>query len=474
MEQKAQKASSSIFTSKVSRFIDEKTDDQQMHLGPGSYDSHIQSSIQIKRQSKPQQRKAPGNIQWVKVNTAPSIPTRMEAQGYNEGAHGELIKQKNIDVNSHTGANSDLPGPGEYELGDIGEQKNVAICSSFKSKTKREVFKVKHEIPGPGAYEHQQLESKDEEDLFKNSSVFASKTTRGSWMKGANHKTPGPGYYSYETDFKKQVVPDKVQNFGSSITRPCDQPLLTSAMPGPGHYGKEEQFVKRRYMPGTHGPFDSTTRRFATRGEVPLPGPGAYLSNESQIFKQVKQKAKLSGSYGVFGTTSKRLKNQISTVPGPGAYNAEPCERVGIVRRSDKRMAPFASKTKRKSIIVSSDVPPPGTYELKPEWVKDSNKKNLPANRFMDPTADVFISRAPKDSGSFLQQAIRKSQNEPGPGAYNLSTSPLHQMANTEDKGFGTVRRFIESERSDSGIGPGQYTVYSEPLVKRSFNVTIM
>lgn len=95
------------------------------------------------------------------------------------------------------------------------------------------------------------------------------------------------------------------------------------------------------------------------------------------------EKAKL-GSYGVFGSTSRRFSKPKNTNPnlGPGTYNPQPMDKYKI-RKRDPRDAVFQSRTKRAQHIPDKQVPPPGAYNIESPWEKKSSSPSGTSVRFL-------------------------------------------------------------------------------------------
>lgn len=353
----------------------------------------------------------------------------------------------------------------------------------FKSTLKREIFKeeTKKQTPAPGQYTTGPTAEEIQDDMldpFKRTAVFMSTTGRAPWYDLPSKNNPAPGNYAYETTFKKHFVPDKMQNFGSTSLRSFDMPkhviLQQNFTPGPGTYIDPQTNVQQQAPPAVHGPFLSTTDRFMEKEpELTNLGPGVYdKAIDSELVRELKRKQKLAGTYGVFGTTSKRFIKQKTTMPGPGAYTMPTPKEP--VRKNDKRSGVFASVTRRETIQPKQhdEVPPVGIYDVKMEpWVKE--KKVFAKNKFADPKADhIFMSSVPLHSGGFVEHAVKLSKNTPGPGSYQPREGKPIKSAPAQSLSISP--RFKDAPKSTLVVpGPGKYT-FNEQMVKRTFNVSFM
>lgn len=112
--------------------------------GPGSYvepNGWVKKSPHFKAPA-PSQR-----VLFVRVPSAPSIPTSHQTFGYEEGDGGVLVMQKPADP-IHTGRDGDTVGPGSYDPSPTGRKKATAWATS---KTRRGL-EFKSLSPGPAAY----------------------------------------------------------------------------------------------------------------------------------------------------------------------------------------------------------------------------------------------------------------------------------------------------------------------------------
>jgi hypothetical protein len=384
---------------------------------------------------------------------------------------GELVRQK-PGILGYSGTQSDSAGPGEYNLSDTGQNGKQQPVSMFKSKSKREAFNAPKQTPGPGQYNIERAEQNvllaHAKPAKSETSVFCSTSSRSTNWVNKKEQTPGPGEYGYESSFKTQQVPDRLQNFGSTSLRPFSIPSEitfagSKSTPGPGAYNPAHS-APATALPVVRKPFSSTTDRF-TDVQNPMPGPGSYDKQlvHASFTTELASKTKI-GSYGVFGSTSRRFAIQKPRAPGPGQYTVP--NKQTEVRRNDYRNANFASQVKRELTTAKVDklaAPPVGTYEVKSEWVK---KK--PATNSLQET---FVTRSPRFKSDDRNVYV------PGPGQYDHDTF----LATKKQKSFAFTESVLPKSNRFVGVGdskeqvpgPGTYDSNLHGMNKRSYNITV-
>eukprot|EP00698_Gefionella_okellyi_P000642 TRINITY_DN10568_c0_g1_i1.p1 TRINITY_DN10568_c0_g1~~TRINITY_DN10568_c0_g1_i1.p1 ORF type:complete len:513 (-),score=80.82 TRINITY_DN10568_c0_g1_i1:813-2351(-) len=431
---------STAFKSRSERF---KQYENEMP-GPGTYDL---SQPWLKASSAP----APANdrsLTWVRIATVPSIPAPQQSYGYEDGPSGELVQQK-APVQGYTGKPSDLIGPGGYNPTDKLLHKAAPTISWARSRTLQRDRKPLNPNPGPGTYEVAgRLRVREP---HKPSAAFASRDARlNQKVPEVDEITPGPGAYRLPDPFYRDRVPNNLQFFGSTQKRLLDN---KSSNPGPGAYDDPRSAIKaqKKFTLADHGAFDTTAPRFTEANVMAeLPGPGAYDPAIKRAFT-ADQRKKASGP---FGTTSSRFIESSSLAPGPGAYESGPVAAATPVAEWQRKQksAAFASTTSRLADVPADDRPAPGAYDVIGPVLKPSfNKK-----------------------GGLLSKSKRSTLGDgslgPGPGAYT-PVDTLSPTVGAKSSAFASnERRFKEHHHFTPG--PGAYTT-QQPLLKRSFNVTI-
>ncbi|KAJ9459765.1 hypothetical protein DIPPA_11428 [Diplonema papillatum] len=477
---------SSQFTSRTTRMATKHS----LTPGPGSYVSHEpweagkgQGGSALAKHPSQQQKP----VQWVKVATAPSIPATNQSYGYEEGAAGELI-QGRPPVSGHSGRGTDTVGPAEYYPSDsVATHTHRGALNFGKSRLPRNSHDVPKDTaarPGPGAYEvgstFSPTVNADDDGQTKPTSAFAS-TTERQFIDYRQAALPGPGTYPTRSSFKSKAAAmgapgENWQAFGLTVSNKPPRPV--DPQPGPGEYEAGFSSFEQK-LPPTVGPsqtpFASTSTRFSAPAttDKQTPGPGYYTDGtttatalSSTVHKRV------SGRYGVFGTTSQRFPVQkISKALGPGAYDPKLDIKPQEIRRRDLRQAVFVSQVDRMPKQRNSGNPGVGEYNSLPP--------------------------AARPPGGFVPIELRfkpsRPSGVPGPGEYTMEHGTvgskmlgipvitkhgLQRVQHGATDKAGNKRtigdkavRFPSSRRAVEP-GPGQYDVRGS-LIKRTFNITI-
>jgi len=308
-------------------------------------------------------------------------------------------------------------------------------------------------------------------------------------------------------------VPENLQAFGSTQKRLASDAITPNerqryAQPGPGAYEERRTDFHGKGKPGAggvagvaagggaggsgdkgHSGFNSSTVRFTALSKSGKPGPGAYDELDQHSFVADLQR-KTHGRHGVFGSTTRRFHSlKQDPVPGAGSYNPAGAGAAGggADERDEGPSSAFASGVQRftKSAPTrvttkvgkqKDTVPPPWQYNPAPmnQWATGGKQNAKPNENFMS-----TVERFPVGE---LSGGVRIKQ-VPGPGQYipkhpnegfRKQQTTLESFGTKEGR-FGTAQRGIFSGGAPTP-GPGQYesTVeLSDPLVKRSFNITI-
>ena len=498
-------ASSNAFRSRTKRFNRKHGSDTP---GPGAYTAQgsFKASGVDRRASQQQQQQdmsvtnAPP-VTWVRVTSAPSIPTRGQSYGYEEGKFGELIMQKGP-KDGYSGRPGDVVGPGAYKASD--KLKKTKLPTDWaRSRSQRTDFTKRGaglDIPGPGAYGGPTSSEANGFNINefepKGTSSFISKSKRGGANKTKKAaKAPGPGQYRPRDHFKRTPVPESMQFFGSTSRRFRDRPTAKSAGPGPGSYdtvnrGKRKNVIPlaAAYQLPTSVGFASTSSRFSAsdnRDAKYNPAPGEYT--QSSMAAELDKK--LVSRTGVFGSTTKRFAHGMTSgsgsgkSPGPGSYtitknlgeestfllgdpNGGSSIGSGSVAgrprntRFVNQSSSFASSSKRGAALKGDDVPPPGSYNVPSDWSASALKKGGRKGVL----------------GSGSERFNRKAMGEGGvgPGAYHTNQGFVKAAENPKNVMVSTEKRF-KPKRTQQVPGPGAYDtefLYGN-LNKRTFNMTI-
>jgi hypothetical protein len=414
--------------------------------GPGAYAPEV-----VREPVPPVQSKklhSASGINWVKVATAPSIPSHVQSYGYQEGPRGELV-QLPLPVQGYTGAGEDKPGPGHYNPSDKLFRPSKRVISIGKVSGRKE--QTPSAVPGPGTYDADATKSSEvfHGGIMANRplSMFASTTTRKPLM--VTMYGPGPGAYKPASTFTSlrehlAVNPESYHAFGSSDMRPRGDPPAGLPNLGPGAYDAAVLADSKE----KHGSaaFVSKAERFAASNpSLEARGPGTYESDATSLVTAVSKK--LKGRFGVFGTTSSRFEApREETRPTPASYDPRDTNPAEL-RRKDKRSPAFRPSGVRED--PTHKLQGANTfYEAKKDWPKPTTQSTH------------FVSSVPRF-------APTTKDFVPGPGKYAVPSA-----IGTAPGGAG----WSKSARFDNGAtdvpGPGHYNVHSS-MHKKTFNITI-
>mmetsp|Transcript_28464 Transcript_28464/g.37212 ORF Transcript_28464/g.37212 Transcript_28464/m.37212 type:complete len:594 (+) Transcript_28464:173-1954(+) len=498
----------SSFHSKTDRFHHKA--DAQFTPGPGSYamgDSFSNAKGGGKFRSLNEQQQG---LMWMRVPTAPSIPTKMQSYGYEEGGdHGELVMQKPA-AKGYSGLKGDVAGPGAYSANENPIKKAVRAVDFSKGARRPDVLKMSLAAPtnpGPGDYNlgagmggqyssdvyvgnmPEPMASLEPKTKAK-SSVFKSTTNRAPVVRRPKDKTPGPGDYDVIDTHEvfSKMYKQKEQSFGSTVARFREGPRQAQRMygnPGPGAYETAfKKKVRRRAQMGPNAPisFNSTAPRMVvskSTEQMMNAAPGSY--NHKGMVDDVQKK--LRSRTGAFGSTQKRFTepNQEEDRPGPGDYRTE--GRLGVsapgagsgggygrMRHATPTGGPYQQSENRvqmSSMFASEErrfieplekakalVPPPGAYEKVDQW-----------------TTNVL----PMGKGSDRFNALKQSYDTGiGPGSYETRRKPSVKGTGNTNVMSKAPARFKPQGKPTKIPGPGQYkTEHSTSLIKKTFNIAV-
>jgi len=454
-------------------------------------------------------------ISQPKAAGPPSIPVTEQSFGYEEVGDGELRMQQPPNggytgVSGHRSA-----GPGEYEPTKSAVlTKPTSVQPSFgNSRVMRAVFAEGTDTPGPGTYAAERADTRR-----KASSIFLSRVPLAHQKLIDPEKlVPGPGSYAAQSSITTKAVPENLQAFGSTQKRLASDAMTPAerqrvAQPGPGAYEERRNmsgcssstsaggsavavlataggtFNASPDSTGRSG-FNSSTVRFTPIAKGGKPGPGQYDANDQQSFVAALGR-KTYGRNGVFGSTTRRFHAlKQDPVPGAGSYNPV-LAGTNEAERDEGPSSAFASGvqrfTKSAPTRISSklgrdkdSVPPPWQYNPRSDnvWEAVPAHKGVSAGRHNR----TFLSSVERFPAGELGGGNRIPQG-PGPGQY----APKHptegfRKQQTTAMCFGTKEGRFDGPRGVfSGVaptpGPGQYesnVELTDPMVKRSFNITI-
>lgn len=478
------RASSASFISRVDRSALSRRPASAQVPGPGSYRT---SNSWIKKRSKPRkQKQASQAVQWVKVTSAPSIPTTKESYGYEKNREGDLVLQP-PPTQGFTGRGISSAGPGDYEphkpfgleaRGTNFHRSRVHRNNGTRSKGKSKARKATSSGSslGPGQYNadaYSNLSSAVEKQSNKSSSAFVSKIDR--LPKQAAPLVPGPGHYDLGSAFNRaleQGEPD-YQFFGSKTERTQTSKLSKNSTPGPGSYGGAvvKEYLQDNDRPATAG-FQSTSGRFTRPKTASELGPGQYDTQPNISYELSK---KVFGRNSSFGATEQRFNQpKLQTeVPPVGTYQ----ERKLV--RPVKQNSVFQSSSVRMSRSEKKNGPSPGSYDAPTTF--DNRDPELARSS----AAFKSTSRKVRSVG---KAKPRVDASKVGPGSYEAKDKLRNQtdIYKGNDASFRSSNPRMGGQKKEHKIpsynsstievpGPGSYDGenVNAGLVKGSFNITV-
>lgn len=251
--------------------------------------------------------------------------------------------------------------------------------------------------------------------MFKYSHVPAYSFGK-SGKPDCNVNIPGPGAYDPQ---KADHMIRKVDQTSVKIKMGRDYNNKGVNQVGPGQYDPKNDNWKPMLGKFTH----------AERGrqsDNKVPGPGMY------DFESTEDKLKNERTNVVFGKAIRGRADQ-EQGPGPGTY--ECTETPARVERYRAQSGYKWDKSQREGMYRKSEVPGPGAYEAKPEYVLETTGKSYSLGKGSRkcPVLGVGI---------------------PGPGAYDLN-----EMALSSNIKFGKKQRMNLDLVKGNEPGPGQYNV---------------
>mmetsp|Transcript_6004 Transcript_6004/g.18961 ORF Transcript_6004/g.18961 Transcript_6004/m.18961 type:complete len:539 (-) Transcript_6004:7-1623(-) len=454
------------FASRQQRIpLDRATVEAQNLPGPGSYTGSVVQPPK-RGSARPASGKAmhaAAGINWVKVATAPSIPTVQQSYGYEEGPSGALVLQSGP-YKGHTGVGGDVPGPGEYAPNDKPTRHNRNATNFGASVGGRHspVPRDADKRPGPGSYDFATCGTSD---AFRGgvmaqrqTSSFASTSKRAPPAR--TQEGPGPGSYRTPSTFaplKEYLAthPESFASFGRTLAEGRPQRPDDAGVPGPGDYDPRvptdvtaHNSVRKKGL----SVLTSKAPRFAASApsHAEGPGPGSYAVADNTMVAKLGHK--INGRFGAFGSTAGRFAPDASaksTAGDPGAYNPparlpNPAE----ARRRDNRSSAFRSTAKRSELAA------PTTSATAYYAPQEPSKPTT--------TSRAFISNQPRF-------AEARSSDVPGPGQYDPALPTRKAPAGGPD--MPKAPRF-EATRVDGNPGPGSYET-TPSMMRRTFNISV-
>ena len=442
-------------------------------------------------------------VRWERVPTAPSIPTRKQCFGYEEGPDGELVLQRMVNHGYGGMTHEDSAGPADYRpnvsvtkpMGRVVDFAKTGGHSTFDARPAEAGYlgqEQAYHAPRPGQLAPSKPDPRavgadtsggapTRDGAPRKSAVFSSAVGRTRIDVGDKLQadaTPGPGTYYRPIPAFRRSIAQLPSTFGSNAPRFEDELRTMSASkaaPGPGQYlGTESTWDKRqraraRHLGPKHGgrapgappprgggiAFDSTSTRFDGRGlggrsataAGASIGPGSY--DHPGLAEDVGKR--LTSRTGAFGTSTRRFASQPGeatrlAMPGPGEYDDE---FAGTASQSTLRTPSLSTPGRTPGRGARVTGPALSTYRNKPRPKPTRGVGSVkPSSYFASDTSRTSLAdtRPARDA-------------VPPPGAYELKTE-WRAARGVAKLGSGPVARFTEAASMTSQkIGPGAYSM---------------
>ncbi|KAJ9511230.1 hypothetical protein QJQ45_017185 [Haematococcus lacustris] len=473
-----------VFASGVDRLHVDKSGAWQP--GPGTYS---EGNVWLKNTHHYRAPPSKQRLVFDRTTSAPSIPSKDQSYGYEEGQAGMLIQQKPTEP-MYTGVGRDKVGPGSYDVINSGPKPGPKVVQWCVSRTKRGL-RVSSDTPGPGQYNPAKArltpsttatahhrpccincdmwlqDTKQGTGIVvsiggvdvqfggaSGTSQFASKVpihaqrqvqplppsphfslrNRTALKLQEWEQTPGPGAYNPVQMLGAAPLPREMQFFGSTARRGSQVDPMNSLSaptyfknPGPGAYNTPIKGVSvTQQSLSDPRPFNATSNRFS-ENKNGVPGPGEYRPDQVvNLAKSIADKAAISKG-GVFGSTASR-------------WTAEEAAAAARIK------------------------PGPGNYDAKLDSSKPVHKGN----------DAVFASRAPRFRARTAPTALDTSDIDPesgqgqvkgdpaalGPGSYNLPDGWSRKSRSYHTAAFGSESGRAVPQGPGANLntpGPGRY-----------------
>eukprot|EP00794_Sanderia_malayensis_P012955 gene12955-14285_t len=387
------------------------------------------------------------------------------------------------------------PGPGQYDLTDLGRVKGGSTLANRSQRFKE----AKNNVPGPGAYNV----SKAKESKGKKAASLLTMLHDDDKYKRVTYQrkpdppsipTPGQAYGYHEGDsgtLKKQKPPAKDKSLGPAYYKVNDDETaavqkyrgihfgnMTSVRkdirgtfgPGPGQY---DPFKPKPKAPIDYiieeqrkKPLDSKLPRYHEVIEIveekkAVPGPGKYKIKSQ--FDQARTQPSDAAEKPPFGSAANRFSDSKTTAPAPGSYNDPRHALEALNKMTGLKRSPFGQTSVRfRGEHHVKKTPGPSHYLVED---KGTGKRH-------PQTSSVFVSTTNR-----LQTPAQIVNENPPPGSYEVTKSfdktqgrVLYPTNNPEfgsarkngaflssTKRFSKPRDIIINQTNRHNPGPGKY-----------------
>ena len=390
-----------------------------------------------------------------------SIPSKNNL-GYDIDKNGDkkmIVLEK--DVNQMDGTKRDSAGPGQYDI-PISWEKNVINWNKTKDENDekyKEIKSRKNLSPLTQLEKDYLINTQRETRISRTNNINDTSTsTYKSKAKTEINYNPIPNPRSRIFNFHMNFRYDKQKNLAEKKDE-FDQ--IFEGTPGPGYYSPETQYEKNINF-SSHC-FKSNIPRFKTLIKLNNDlGPGFYYNKTKP--KKVEKPKYVLGPPLNKGDNMYALKLSLAKenykVPGPGSYEIE----GNLVKEDITNNQNFGTNEIRfkKDLKIKEDLPGPGSYEVKSLFQQDKKESNNKNNVYKNYKNDLELIKE-------LEKIPKETYNPPPVGFYNPNIvssmeygikSKVNPYLDEKNVGFGIqAKKGVSFINQDNNIfvGPGKY-----------------
>ena len=390
-----------------------------------------------------------------------TIPSKNNL-GYDIDQNGDkkmIIVEK--DVNQMDGTKKDSAGPGQYDI-PISWEKNIIDWKKTKDEKDEKYNEIKSRknlSPLTQLEKDYLINSQKESRINTNTTnIYSYKTKARTETNYSPITNPRCRIFNFIMNMrydKQKILAEKKD----------DVDPIFDGTPGPGYYSPETQYENNsNFYHSSKKCFDSNIPRFKTLTKVNNNlGPGFY-------YNQTKPKKVEKPKY-ILGLTPNKEENLCALklslskenykVPGPGSYEIE----RNFVKDDITKNQNFGANAIRfkKNYKIKEDLPGPGSYEIKSIFHKDKKNTNDKKNNvYKNYKSDLELIKE-------LEKLPKESYNPPPVGFYNPNIvssmeyeikSKVNPYLDEKNVGFGIQEKkgmAFFTQENNVNIGPGKY-----------------
>ena len=399
------------------------------------------------------------NSSMISYNNKSTDSTSANSNIDQNGDKKMIIVEK--DVNQMDGTKKDSAGPGQYDI-PISWEKNIIDWKKTKDEKDEKYNEIKSRknlSPLTQLEKDYLINSQKESRINTNTTnIYSYKTKARTETNYSPITNPRSRIFNFIMNMrydKQKILAEKKD----------DVDPIFDGTPGPGYYSPETQYENNsNFYHSSKKCFDSNIPRFKTLTKVNNNlGPGFY-------YNQTKPKKVEKPKY-ILGLTPNKEENLCALklslskenykVPGPGSYEIE----RNFVKDDITKNQNFGANAIRfkKNYKIKEDLPGPGSYEIKSIFHKDKKNTNDKKNNvYKNYKSDLELIKE-------LEKLPKESYNPPPVGFYNPNIvssmeyeikSKVNPYLDEKNVGFGIQEKkgmAFFTQENNVNIGPGKY-----------------